>query len=71
LSKEKQAGGRATAWWNSNMQDLAIGLKLSTASMTDSVPRTNRAVMRRLFACQLPFTCVLPPIFPVYDPKEL
>lgn len=32
---------------------------------------TNRAVMRRKTCCQLLSTCVLPPVFPVYVPKEL
>lgn len=47
--------------------------KLSLKNMTESVTSTiNRAVMRRkTFPYQLLSTCVLPSVFPVYDPKEL
>lgn len=69
--QEKQVSGGATALWNSDMQDLSMASSfLWWTRQIQSQVQTGKRWEGRPFPCQLLSTCVLPPAFPVYDPKN-
>lgn len=71
-SKEKQSGDWATALWKSDGNTSPWPqAPFGWTGQNQSQEQTGQWWEDRPLPCQLLSTCVLPPVFPVYDPKEL